>query len=202
MKKTLALLVMAVMTLAATAQKVQCGLKVGMNLSTESAIKVEDLKLDNNKFKTAVHAAFVVNIPISEKFEIEPSLMYSMQGYKGHVYKLDDIVVDDDENVSSHYLMLPIAAKMYVHKGLYVEVGPQFGYLLKKKGAIANFLDIVYTDNGLTKNFDFAVFGGVGYKFNNGVFVEGRYSHGLTETSKLFKGAENRNIMASVGYLF
>lgn len=201
MKKTLALLVMAAITLATSAQKVKCGLKVGMNLSTESAIKSEDLKLDNNKFKTALHAALLVNIPITGNLEIEPSLMYSMQGYKGHVFSLDDIVVDDDENVSSHYLMLPIAAKLYLHKGFYVEAGPQFGYLLKKKGVIANFQDIVYTDD-YTKKFDFAVFGGIGYKFNNGVMVEGRYSHGLTETSKIFNGAQNRNIMVSVGYLF
>ena len=38
--------------------------------------------------------------------------------------------------------------------------------------------------------------------FDNNVFIEGRYIHGLTGTSKVVDGCKNRNIQISLGYLF
>ena len=79
---------------------------------------------------------------------------------------------------------------------------PLFGYLLSKKGGFDNWETIddpFNTDN--IKRFDFSIFGGLGYKFDDNVFVETRYIHGLTETSKVY-GSKNRNIQISLGYLF
>ena len=104
--------------------------------------------------------------------------------------------------VTSHYLTLPIAAKVNVINGLYLECGPQFGFLLSKKDRLEGVeIDNSFNSNN-TKKFDFGILGGLGDKFENGLFLDARYIRGFTGTSKVFDGGKNRVIQLSLGYLF
>lgn len=204
MKKTILMAIIAMATMSVCAQNVQFGVRAGLNLSTESKYKIiNGYDLESPDFRTGLHIGGVVNWAINERFELETDLLYSMQGYKDRVnVEGEQRLHDKNYSVTSHYMNLPIAAKINIVKGAYVECGPQFGYLLSKKDK----LEGIETENSYTsentKKFDFGIFGGLGYKLENGVFVDARYIHGLTGTSKVFDGGKNRNIQISLGYLF
>jgi len=205
MKKVILIVIVAAMaSMCANAQEVQFGVRAGLNLTTESKAKnIDGRDAESPDFRTGMHIGGLVNWAINERFELEADLLYSMQGYKDQVnIEAEQSLHDKNYTVTSHYLTLPIAAKANIVKGVYVECGPQFGYLLSKKDKLEDFEteDSFTSDN--TKRFDFGILGGLGYKFENGVFVNARYIHGLTKTSKVFDGCKNRNIQLSLGYLF
>ncbi len=204
MKKIFLTAIIAVASMCACAQNVQFGVRAGLNLSTESKYKnISGNDAERPDFRTGLHIGGLVNWAINERFELEADLLYSMQGYKDHVnIEAEQSLHDKNYTVMSHYLTLPIAAKVNIVKGIYVECGPQFGYLLSKKDKLEDFDNQDSFTSSNTKRFDFGIFGGLGYKFENGAFVNARYIHGLTETSKVFDGGKNRNIMISLGYLF
>lgn len=200
MKKIILMAIVAMAAMGVNAQGLQFGVRGGLNLSTESKTEVTM----NPKFKTGLHIGGIVNYAFNERFELEGDLLYSMQGFKDKAYFTDSeqIMAAKDYHVTSHYLNLPIAAKVNIVKGIYIELGPQFGYLLSKKDKVEGLESQNNFTSETTKKFDFGLLGGLGYKFENGAFVDVRYIHGFTDTYKLLDGGKNRNIQVSLGYLF
>lgn len=186
------------------AQDLRFGVKGGLNISKESQNEsVAEYISTDLSFRAGFHVGGVVNYSLGRQWELEADLLYSMQGYKDKInVEAEQRLSKENYTVTSHYLNLPLAVKFFPVDGFYIEAGPQFGYLLSKKAKMDDWEgdDMYSSDN--TKKFDFGLFGGVGYRFSNGVFVEGRYIHGLTDTSKLYDGGKNRNIQLSLGYLF
>ena len=203
MKKVILMAIAAMAVMSMNAQGFQFGVRGGLNLSTESKNNNVDLA-DKPKFKTGLHIGGVVNYAFNERFELEGDLLYSMQGFKDNIYvsSNEQLVEKKDCKVTSHYLTLPIAAKFMIAKGAYIECGPQFGYLLAKKDKLEGIEKENAFPSESTKKFDFGLLGGLGYRFENGAFIDARYIHGFTGTSKLYDGHNNRNIQISLGYLF
>ncbi len=203
-KRIILMAIVTMATISVNAQEIQFGVKGGLNLSTESKYKnINGYNAESPGFRTGLHIGGVVNWAINERFELETDLLYSMQGFKDRVeVEAEQRLHDKNYSVTSHYLTLPIAAKVNLVKGVYVECGPQFGYLLSKKDKLEDHEIDDSFDSDNTKKFDFSIFGGLGYRFENGAFVDARYIHGLTGTSKVFDGGKNRNIQISLGYLF
>lgn len=205
-KKTALTLFVAAIALTANAQKLRFGVKGGLNFSKETQSKVEQLYISSDlSFRTSFHIGGVMNYALTDQLELEADLLYSQQGYKDIIYTtaIEQNIANENYTVTSHYINLPIAIKYYFVDGFYAECGPQIGYLLSKKDKLENWENTydAYSSNN-TKKIDFGIFGGLGYRFNNNVFIEGRYIHGLTGTSKVVDGCKNRNIQISLGYLF
>lgn len=195
----------AVATVAAA--QVSFGFKAGVNVAKESPMvtKADGLPIaESISFKTGFHAGVLMNVKLTSMLELEPSLMYSLQGYYGIIESVgeEQIIHKPNYHVNSHYLNVPVALKLFLNRGLYLEAGPQVGYLLKKKDKFDDFDNENSFTSDNTKKLDFSLFGGLGYRFNEGIFIEARYAHGLTGTSKLFRGGKNRNIQISLGYSF
>ena len=57
-------------------------------------------------------------------------------------------------------------------------------------------------DHSKAKKVDMSLVAGLGYRFDNDIFINARYCHGLTDTSKIYEGGKNRNIQISLGYFF
>ena len=203
-KRIILMAIVTMATISMNAQEIQFGVKGGLNLSTESKYKnINGYNAESPGFRTGLHIGGVVNWAINDRFELETDLLYSMQGFKDRIeVEAEQRLHDKNYSVTSHYLTLPIAAKANLVKGVYVECGPQFGYLLYKKDKLEGHEIDDSFDSNNTKKFDFSIFGGLGYRFENGVFVDARYIHGFTGTSKVFEGGKNRNIQISLGYLF
>lgn len=206
MRRILLAIIAALMEITANAQEIQFGVRGGLNISKESdhILNVVDygtIELDTH-FRPGLNIGGFVNVPIGKNYELEAGVSYSMLGYKDKIY------VDANSSdyfyakVMSHYLTIPIVEKFYPFgNGLYIELGPQFGFLLSKKATVNEGTG--YTPfEGNNKVFDFAVLGGLGYRFTDNIFVNGRYIHSFTETCKAYEGGKNRNFQISLGYLF
>ncbi len=209
MKNLLAIVLLVILsnTVIAQEKSIRYGAKAGLNLSS---IIVKDS--DGLKPRTSFHVGGVVEFPITEKFSIQPEILYSPQGFidKGKdnsfnfksVFKLD-------------YLNIPIMAKYYVTKGLSIEGGPQIGFLLSAKADVKQ--TNLATGKTETKSLnikkelstvDLGANIGVGYQLDMGVFLQGRYNIGLLDVDKKDKNEKyndrslNSVFQFSVGYKF
>ncbi|NHM05892.1 PorT family protein [Flavobacterium sp. CYK-4] len=192
MKKTIILLFAFCSVLVVNAQKnkreegIKLGIKGGLNIANVMG-DVEDVAI-----RTSVNIGLVAEIIVNDKFSLQPELLYSGQGASatfdgGGRYKLD-------------YVLLPVMAKFPIANHLSLEAGPQLGFLVSGK----------YKDNNSNttiddvKTMDFGLGAGLEYELNNGVFFQGRYVLGLTDTGLAGDNnrASNAVIQLSVGIQF
>ena len=143
--------------------------------------------------RTSFHFGMLAEIPLSDKFYFGPEIIYSSQGSKNR-YKLD-------------YIHIPLMAGYYVTEGLLVDVGPQIGFLTSSK------VDVLMEGGGDLKdylsNFEYGVNFGLGVKWENGFFFQGRYNLGLANIFDDLKigfndddyKKTNRVIQFSLGYM-
>ena len=158
---------------------IQFGVKGGVNLA-----KVRGSDIGDKNQMTSFHLGLFLEIPLIERFSFQPEVLYSGQGYNmvgnnaftGEVdYKLD-------------YIQVPLMAKIYLIKGLYAEAGPQFGFKVKEEidfKSKSDGSDIpINSNDSQIKGFDTSLALGTGYKFDNGLSLSARYTHGLTSIFK------------------
>jgi hypothetical protein len=170
MKKVLVFIFAIGVTYATNAQ-VQFGVKAGYNHTnlTYSGSSVNDLGAKSD-FNVGVFAS----IPLFSRFYLQPELVYSGQG--------SDFTDSIPAKASNNYLNLPVLFKYQHSSGLFVETGPQIGFLLssdlKTNGQS-------FESKGNTETTDFSWAFGLGYKIpivNLGVDL--RYNLGMTNIIK------------------
>ncbi len=204
MKKVFFIAVLAVFGVTATqAQEVRLGAKGGVNFSSLSGDGFD--AFDDPEGRTSFHIGAFAEIPLSERFSIQPEVLYSGQGF--------DLISRegaDDTEVQLDYINVPVMAKVYLIEGLYAEAGPQIGFNVKNE--IDSDPDDVGSgstelDGDLFNDIDFSVGVGAGYRFNNGLFLNARYNFGLTdivnnEDIPFDVDAKNSVFAVSAGYSF
>lgn len=202
--KKIILTAIVVMTFGfANAQEVKYGVKGGLNLSSLSG-DTEGMDL---KSKFGFHAGAFVEIKFSEKFALQPELLYSTQGTR-----FDDIEVDGYEAKTCFnldYINVPVMFKYFATEKFFVEAGPQIGFLTSAKARIK--VDDLNVDNkqDIKENFESIDFGlnfGAGYEFTENIFASARYNLGLANIAKTEAGDDskvhNGVFSVSVGYKF
>ena len=201
MKKIVITFLMATAVINVKAQNFHFGIKTGINLSKETKTEVERQVQDFDKeFRKGFHIGGIVTYSINKKWELEGNLMYSQQGYKEHLFSIENNRTI--YSIRSNYINLPIAIKYYPLEHLYIEMGPQIGFLLSKKHKIQGEGNITKYIPLKPNHIDLSLFCGLGYNFSNNIFLEARYIHGLNNTYKNVTLSQNRNIQFSIGYLF
>ena len=185
----------------ANAQDVKYGAKAGLNISSITGDGTEDVSS-----KIGFQVGGFAEIKISDKFAIQPELLYSAQGAKA---KLSEEGVSIKATQKLAYLNIPVIAKYYVAKGFSLEAGPQLGFLLSAEQESTESIDGVTTtesdDN--KEGFNSTDFGfnlGAGYDVTENINLGVRYSIGLSnivKDSEDFK-QNNSNIAIAVGYKF
>lgn len=135
----------------ANAQEIKFGVKAGANFSNFTG----DADLDG---RTGFYVGGLVDIGISEKFHVQPELLYSMEGAK-------DAELD--------FVRIPIMAKFYLMEGLNIQAGPVLGF---KVGG-EEFVDEA------TKSLDYGLGFGAAYELPIGVFFDARYNLGVANIS-------------------
>jgi long-subunit fatty acid transport protein len=201
--KKIILTVAAVFALSfANAQETKFGAKVALNIASLTG-DVEDAS-SLIGFQIGGFAEF----KISEKFAIQPELMYSAQGGKLS-YSEADYSLESDIKLS--YLTIPVMAKLYAVPKFSIEFGPQIGFLLSAKedwtesglgGTFSESEDI----KDSTESVNFGLNFGAGYDFTENLTAGLRYNLGLSNVAKTDAG-DNREIknsvfLLSVGYKF
>lgn len=201
MKKIVITFLMATAVISVKAQNFHFGIKTGINLSKETKTEVERQVQDFDKeFRKGFHIGGIVTYSINKQWELEGNLMYSQQGYKEHLFSIKNNRTI--YSIRSNYINLPIAIKYYPLEHLYIEMGPQIGFLISKKHKIQGEGNITKYIPLKPNHIDLSLFCGLGYNFSNNIFVEARYIHGLNNTYKNVTLSQNRNIQISIGYLF
>ena len=188
----IAIAFMGVSTLSAQ-EYVVFGAKGGVNFSNFAGDGFASFEEDSNA-RTAFHLGLVAEVPLSERFSVQPEVLYSAQGF-------DIMRINDGQDVEFRldYVTVPVLAKFYVTDGFSLVAGPQFGYLAESEIKSPNSEIELNSDN--FNNFDMAVGLGAEYKFNQ-FFLYGRYNAGLTEIYEGGDGAKNSVIQAGIGFMF
>lgn len=168
-----------VLALNTQAQLVQFGLKAGLNYANFTGTKIQTDAI------TSYHAGLVSEIKLSEKFAIQPELLYTTQGAS---YENTGKEFTNELG----YLAIPVLAKIYLSKSFSLELGPQASFLLSEKN---NF------DVADPNTFDFAIDAGLCLKITKSIFIQGRYVLGLTEVSPN-ADAKNSVLQLSAGLMF
>jgi len=196
MKQICIITVIALLSIfSVNAQNVQFGAKVGVNFASINGDDTDELDM-----RTSFHVGVFSELSYSEKFSLQPELIYSSQGAK---------MSDEgfDVSIKLSYINLPIIAKYYLTEGLSLEAGPQFCLLLSAKVEAEFDGESVAEDiKDELNDFDFGINFGVGYKLENGINFTARYNYGFTnlaDTEDLDDTKINNGVIQlSVGYNF
>lgn len=154
----------------------------------------------DNEYRFGWHVGVELEIPIFQNFSFQPELIYSDQGDK---YSINVEGEEETMFTKLSYLNLPLLAKYYLFEGLSIEAGPQFGLNIDAKSKIK---DGDKTDLEDIKDLDMGLNAGLGYQFDVGLFLEGRYYRGFTNLYDVSNNNDfkifNNLFQLSVGYTF
>ena len=189
-----------------TSTQVTFGAKAGINFAT---FYLSEDHLTDSKPLVGVHVGGFVNIPLSEKVSFQPELLYSMQGYKEELKSKDE---NYDGKTAVNYLNVPLNFQFVLVDKLFMEAGPQIGFLLSSKSEYT----YSYTTGGVTttisdsedtkeafKGTDFGFNLGAGYHFTEKLSANLRYTFGLSAIDEV-EGVDmsNRVLQLTIGYSF
>ncbi|WP_291118202.1 porin family protein [Flavobacterium sp. UBA6135] len=152
------------------------GFKSGANFSNFSGDADADMR-------TGYYFGFLADFSISEKFHLQPEVLYSIEGGDG------------DVDLGINYIKVPVMAKYYVAEGFSLQAGPYLSVLTST--VESDFKDAL-------KTLDYGLGFGLGYEFKNGLLIDGRFNLGL---ANIYDGegaasVQNTAIQVGLGYRF
>ena len=163
---------------------VSFGVKVGINFASVSGDDV-----DNFDGRTGINIGGVVNIPVSEKFSVQPELVYSSQGFTGEESGIDYTGKLD-------YINVPILADFKFGDGFSLQAGPQIGFNITDKIEAEGESESIDAES-----IDFGGVLGAQYRMKTGLFFQARYALGFSDIVE-DADAKNGVLSISVGYFF
>jgi len=201
MKKIASILALVFFTIATSAQSlipIKYGIKAGLNFSNLNITSaIDGVQPTDNSLQIGISAGFIVHIPLSDKWFINPEVLYSQKGASfNYAFTHDYELNQRDEYKTTNQLTLS-----------YVELNPTISYKATDKialnfGPSVAFLigekydytqnparNITNTNNVLTDglvesaSLDVGLNLGVSYFFTEHFFVETRVYTGFLEVA-------------------
>ncbi|CAA7196617.1 porin family protein [Chryseobacterium potabilaquae] len=188
-----------------SAQKSESGVKFGAKAGINISTIVDEKKVGDSR--TGIHLGGFVNVPLGRFISIQPEVFYSQTGFRNfaqcHRMLYNDgassVTMQEKRKANLDYISVPIMFQFNITKGLYLEAGPQFNFLVNNKQTvdatyeIANMTPVQTKDmNELmdykinkiqslsrkfdTKGFELGLAIGAGYYFTPKIGVNVRYS--------------------------
>lgn len=185
------------------AQNKSYGAKAGLNIASVRASV--DGASDASDARVGLHFGFFGEFKMSEKFAIQPEILFTMQG--GNATEQGQ-----DTGFRLNFIAIPVMFKFYTSDKFSLELGPQFGFLTNS----SVFVDQVSVDGGeLFNSFDLNLGAGLNYEVSSKVFLNARYTLGITNIAsttyqqvireELNVGSfsmKNTNLQFGLGYRF
>ncbi|WP_373057584.1 porin family protein [Zunongwangia sp. H14] len=206
MKKSVLIIALAVFGITGmNAQEfVQFGIKGGLNFSTFTGDGIQGF--EDPDMRTGFNVGLLAEIPlIEDKFSIQPEVLYSAHGFDISDDQQDNIFdIDDNVEYQLDYISVPVLAKIYLLDGLSVQAGPAFNFKVNEEidnAPLQDGGDTDVSDVSAVKDFEIAGAAGLEYKFNNGFFIQGRYTYGFSDVVEDYD-VHNSVIQAGVGFFF
>ncbi|WKN44735.1 porin family protein [Tunicatimonas pelagia] len=214
MKKLTLLLLFSLLASSSLLAQVSIGVKAGGALAGQTN---EGVGLGEGEFaKLTYLGGFFASVPITENVSLQPEVLYSNKGSQSSGGSIN-------LRYNLHYLSIPIMLQYRVLDRVFVELGPEFGYLLgtgtnlNNDGFGGSFSDNPSFDEQLLASYrdlDVAFNVGVGYALSDRWLVNLRYNLGLRDISDDFtydlvgqdgsiviaNSTYNRSVQLSVGY--
>jgi Outer membrane protein beta-barrel domain len=191
MKKILSLLtLLSVISVGAYAQGISGGLKLGLNLANQSISSSEMGGFTASpSFRPSIHAGGYLTLMLSEKFGVQPEVLYSAQGYK-----------TTGGTIAVDYITVPVLARYNFTSLFSIHLGPQIGVLMSAKakpdsGDAQDIKDSV-------KGSDIGIAGGLGIDLPMGLNFGFRFVKGMTNINEESDDYKYKNyaLQFSVGY--
>lgn len=187
-------------------KKFNFGIKGGINFSNINNINDNSYK----KSKTEINFGLLTEISLSDKFSIQPEILYSAQGVKTDVY-LNVLAYPGPGPIFQsstekgkyifNYIQIPVLAKVYLIENLSFEIGPTFNFLTKSEQKSES-----QTYRNIGKDFEFSGVLGLSYKLNKTLFVSSRFFKGFSNVFNYdppnFENAKNYGFQLDFGLLF
>ncbi len=157
-------------------------------------------------------AGLFMEYRFTDKFSVAPEVVFAAQGgkYKDKVSVEGIDIIETDVTHHVNNINVPVMLKYYVSPAVSIDFGPQVGFNIYSKYTQKVKSDIVptgmekektYDNKDFTKTVDFGLGLGLTYNIAKDVFVQGRYTMGLT---KVFEAgnAKHSNAQIAIGYRF
>ncbi|SDR11436.1 Outer membrane protein beta-barrel domain-containing protein [Chryseobacterium soldanellicola] len=163
----------------ATSKSITYGVKAGLNVASVS----KDNTSDSQSSKVGFNVGAFANIPVATSFSVQPEVLFSQYGSKydkkilGHKFSYAN---------NLNYIAVPVMLQYNALPNLYLEAGPEFGFLVgskvKIKDETAN--NVLAEGKADVKSFNLGLGLGAGYYFTQNIGVTVRYVAGLTDIQK------------------
>lgn len=165
-----------------------------------TASQFSEQKLTAKNQKIGFNAGVFVNVPLSEKFALQPEVLYNQMGAKSVVSDNEvsngstTVRTKQDYTTTLNYISVPLMLQMKPAHNFYVEAGPEFSYFLdgKYKGETTTSTTVSGTTTTQTlsasesinkddiKKFNVGLGVGLGYYFTPNLGINARYVNSLT----------------------
>lgn len=213
MKKVLCVVVVCILTLGVQAQKLNYGVRLGVNMANLNGDK--DSGWDDNKMRMGFHVGAAVDYELKNSMFLESGLYLTMKGMK---YEDSEEGERYEEKCNITYLQLPVLFSYKYDLGnndlkLHGKIGPYFALGLASKIKM-EYKDENGSEKATVKGFgddddktglkrgDAGLMFGVGLSKGN-YYVGLNYELGLTNISAYDGGKiHTRNFNVSLGYNF
>ncbi len=199
MKKTFLILTTFLGIAVASAQSDKSGFDFGVRGGVNFANITTNDDLGSPESRTNFYAGLVAELPLQERFSLQGEVFYSGQGFERNIPLVANEKIAYTNKAD--YIQVPLLAKFYIVERLSIAAGPQFGFKVSEKVAYDSSAVVGSIETDKIQTFDFQGTGGLEYKFDNGLFIQGRYTYGFSDLVK------NNDIHTSVfsaglGYMF
>ncbi|MCU0388228.1 MAG: PorT family protein [Chitinophagaceae bacterium] len=202
--KKLFLITTGVLALAMANAQTKFGIKAGPNFANW-AVKFEGEKDDEFKSRTGFHFGAVIDHAISEKFSIQPQVLFVSKGAGiEHEDHTDKAVVNAIDIPINFLYKAPAGSGKF-----FVGGGPNLGFNLSaeiKSDEEGNEKIDIGSEEGELKGFDFGVNLLAGYELANGLFFSANYTPGIANLQNPPSGvdltARSNYFGISVGFFF
>lgn len=151
------------------------GVKAGMNFSTVNGTTGLD-----QKGKIGFNAGLFMNAPLAADFSIQPEVLYNNLGAKTKGAIVATAHLD--------YISVPVMVQYNATPVLYLEAGPEFGFLIdsrvKADDPAVQTAGNILLDKSNLNTFNFGVGLGTGYYFTPNIGLNARYVASFTDIAK------------------
>jgi hypothetical protein len=184
------LMILICVSFTTSSAQIEFGLKGGLN---ESEILTSDQQFVTVNGNTqqlrnfprgGFHGGVTVSIPLSKKFSFQPEAMFSTQGANGK--PTQGYLISATEEYRFNYINVPLLLKYGFPTGLFLETGPQIGYLVSvdiDENVVGSYYTSHYHPKSQFKSTDISWALGAGYLSPVNIGFDIRYNLGLTDFS-------------------
>ncbi|MBO9635305.1 MAG: PorT family protein [Chitinophagaceae bacterium] len=173
-------------SIATASAQFSLGAKAGAQLSRLNGGSVIS---ENAEMKVGYYGGAYGRFHFTKTMAVQAEVLYSAQGTKKDVY-------DSEAKYNLDYINVPVMFQYHLPLGLYLETGPQIGFLTK---AESDYKGAKLDRKNVTKSTDLSWVAGAGFKITDDLGVNARYNIGITDINDAEMGGTARNNVIQLG---